>query len=157
MWWFVVIPVCLVAAYGLDTAVGAPFSWRDAAIGTALALIVRVWLLHREQVNSAQVLAAQPAALDPATEVAPGTVMVALVAAYGDRPWWAPWRPCHTDHLTLAETTVDRPLVMPVQTGISGDGRFVILDGAGVLLEVDNGWADLVQPGSTITTVVRTK
>ncbi|AKF14344.1 hypothetical protein SEA_VINCENZO_82 [Mycobacterium phage Vincenzo] len=139
------------------TVLGAVMDLRSAVIGGCLALVVNVLIKHRLDVRQAHVLATQPAVMDPATEVAPGTVMVALVAAWGARPWWAPWRACHTDHLTLAETTVDRPLVMPVRTAVTYDGRFVVHDGAGVLMEVGDSWADQVQPGATVTTVVRTK
>ena len=46
-WWFVVIPVCMGLAYGLDLLLGWQWSWRDAALGVALGFVLRVWLLHR--------------------------------------------------------------------------------------------------------------
>ncbi|AHB79401.1 hypothetical protein JAMAL_81 [Mycobacterium phage JAMaL] len=154
-WWFVVIPVCMGLAYGLDLLLGWEWRWRDAALGVALGLIIRVWLLHWERVNRERAMADAPAAVDPATEVSPGTMMVALVMAVNARPWWAPWRPCHTDHVTLAETTLDRPLVGNVRVGLASD-RFVILDDIGALLEY-HGWREHFTPGATVTAVVRTQ
>lgn len=155
MWWFIVMPVCLAISWCIDQWIGWPFSWRDAALGVALAFVLRVLLLHRRARQHAEVLATAPPIVDPATEVSPGTTMVALVAAWGDRPWWAPWRPCHTDHVTLAETVLDRPLVGNVRVGLASD-RFAVLDDLGALLEY-HGWREHFRPGSTITAVVRTR
>ena len=157
-WWFVVIPVCMGLAYGLDLLLGWQWSWRDAALGVALGFVLRVWLLHRLAGQQAATLATAPAAIDPTTEVSPGTMMVALVMAVNARPWWAPWRPCHTDHVTLAETTLDRPLVGNVRVGLVSD-RFVILDDIGALLEY-HGWRQHFTPGAApweLTAVVRTR
>ncbi|AGU91994.1 hypothetical protein ADAWI_81 [Mycobacterium phage Adawi] len=154
-WWLVVVPIAGLLAWMTDAALGWQFSWRDAALGVALGFILRVWLLHRQAQHRAQAMATAPALLDPATEVSPGETMVALVAAMGARPWWAPWRPCHRDHVTLAETTLDRPLVGNVRVGLASD-RFVVLDDIGALLEF-YGWREHFQPGSTVTAVVRTR
>lgn len=134
---------------------GVDISWRGMAIALCLALCVNVWIEHRREVHRAQAMATAPAALDPATEVSPGETMVALVAAWGERPWWAPWRPCHSDHVTLAETTLDRSLVGQVRVGLAHD-RFVVLDDLGALLEF-HGWREHFRPGSTVTAVVRTR
>uniref|UniRef100_A0AB39AL20 Uncharacterized protein n=1 Tax=Mycolicibacterium phage phi1_186018 TaxID=3236641 RepID=A0AB39AL20_9CAUD len=139
----------------LAWAIGLTFNWTGFVIGILLSLVLLIWLEHRRDVRLARLLAEQPAILDPAHEVTPGVTLVALVAAYGPRPWWAPWRPCHSDHVTLAETTLDRPLVGNVRVGLASD-RFVILDDLGTLLEY-HGWRENFRPGSTVTAVVRTR
>lgn len=134
---------------------GVDISWRGMAIALCLALCVNVWIEHRREVHRAQAMATAPPIIDPATEVSPGETMVALVMAVNARPWWAPWRPCHSDHVTLAETTLDRSLVGQVRVGLAHD-RFVVLDDLGALLEF-HGWREHFRPGSTVTAVVRTR
>ncbi|AEJ94618.1 hypothetical protein FDI63_gp083 [Mycobacterium phage ChrisnMich] len=139
----------------LDTLLGWQFSWRDAALGVALGFVLRVWLLHRRAGQQAATLATAPAAIDPATEVVPGTMLVAMVAALDARPWWAPWRPCHRDHVTLAEVTLDRPLAGNVRIGVS-PWALVLHDDVGTLLTVGRDQMPDAAPWE-LTAVVRTR
>ena len=130
-------------------------SWRGVAIGLCLALCVNVWIEHRRDVHRAEQMATAPAAIDPATEVVPGTMLVAMVAALDARPWWAPWRPCHRDHVTLAEVTLDRPLAGNVRVGVS-PWALVLHDDIGTLLTVGREQLPDAAPWE-LTAVVRTR
>ena len=134
---------------------GVDISWRGMAIALCLALCVNVWIEHRRDVHRAEQMATAPAAIDPATEVVPGTMLVAMVAALDARPWWAPWRPCHRDHVTLAEVTLDRPLAGNVRVGVS-PWALVLHDDIGTLLTVGREQLPDAAPWE-LTAVVRTR